>query len=81
MPISDLEFRRWVAFDQLSPIGDERADLNAASIKQASLMEHVPLEKLTLHWDEETWRQRQVDKVRSIIGGVARMRDPNYKPK
>lgn len=35
------EFFDWMAFDRLSPIGDERADLHAGIVAYAAVMPHV----------------------------------------
>lgn len=81
-PLSEWELRRWMARDSWSPIGGRRDDMNAALIVQTiqSLFDEPgPLELCAVQWDADlyerriqAWREKQKQKVRSVVGTVAR---------
>lgn len=80
--MSEAELIRWMARDSWSPIGGRRDDFNAARIVQAIQAifdEPPPLEFCAVQWDEEmwkkrleSWREQQKQKVRNVVGTVAR---------
>jgi len=50
------EFYLWIGFDQLSPLGDERGDIQAAQVAAAvyqSKGAKVTLQDVMLNWDKK----------------------------
>ncbi|WP_392560857.1 DUF4035 domain-containing protein [Orbus sturtevantii] len=51
------EFYLWIGFDQINPIGDERADIQAAQVAAAiyqSKGAKVALQDIVLDWGKKT---------------------------
>lgn len=58
------EFNRWVEFDSISPIGDERHDYNAANavhwLSNALGKSRVPLSECVIKFDRRSKKDKKV---------------------
>lgn len=81
--MSVAEFRRWIAYDKISPIGDERFDLNVASIVHiiatgfsgfAKNPKKVQFKDCVLRWDERSEEDKRTfaAKMRHHLFGVTK---------
>lgn len=74
--MSVSEFRSWMAFSQLSPIGDERHDVLHAISAYASVMPHVKrggkssVGDFIPKWSEETKKNQTAAKVSQFFMGM-----------
>jgi len=71
------EFRLWLAFNQLSPIGDERQDITSAIVAHAAVLPHIKrgsnlaVKDFIPNWSEDQKRERVEESLVSRLAPFA----------
>lgn len=68
------ELRMWIEYDRLSPIGDNRGDIQSAQVAAATLNAQggkYSIDDLLLRWSQSEQQQEETDGLENFLGELS----------